>query len=135
MEKALLCCSGLHVPPSGRVKECKSCFFGPAGGGGGHVVRWEQSLDLLAVAQVMLFIFRRLLMSGSASAPGPGGLTCSPKCPAQKPLRDVPGLVVLTHSALLYYFSCGPRCRPLTLSQSVSLAHSLVSFLFPSSPT
>lgn len=33
-------------------------------------MRWEQFLDLLTVAEVMLFIFGRLLMSGSASAPG-----------------------------------------------------------------
>lgn len=86
-------------------------------------MRWEQFLDLLTVAEVMLFIFGRLLMSGSASAAArPGDLTCTPKCPAWKNLRDVPGLVVLTHSALLYNFSCGTRRRPLTLSQSVSLA-------------
>lgn len=59
-----------------------------------------------------------------------GDLTCTLKCPAWKTLRDVPGLVVLTHSALLYNFSCGPQCRPLTLSQSVSLALSSVSLLF-----
>jgi len=34
----------------------------------GHV-QWEQFLDLLTVAEVMLFIFGRLLMSGSAWAP------------------------------------------------------------------
>lgn len=68
---------------------------------------------------------RKCLGSGA-----PGDLTCTPKCPAWKNLRDVPGLVVLTHSALLYNFSCGTRCRPLTLSQSVSLAPSPVSFLF-----
>lgn len=39
----------------------------------GHV-RWEQFLDLLTVAEVMLFIFGRLLMSGSASAPGCPGI-------------------------------------------------------------
>lgn len=61
----------------------------------------------------------------------PGDLTCTLKCPAWKNRRDVPGLLVLTHSALLYNFSCGTRCRPLTLSRSVSLAPSPVSFLFP----
>lgn len=74
---------------------------------------------------------RKCLGSGA-----PGDLTCTPKCPAlekkrkKKNLRDVPGLVVLTHSALLYNSSCGIRCRPLTLSQSVSLAPSPASFLF-----
>lgn len=36
-------------------------------------MQWEQFLDLLTVAEVMLFIFGRLLMSGSASAPGRPG--------------------------------------------------------------
>lgn len=74
-------------------------------------------------------------MSGSARAGGAlWDLTCTPKCPAWKNLRDVPGLAVLALPALLYNFSGGTRCRPLTLSQSVSLAHSPVSFLFPFYP-
>lgn len=152
MEKGLLCCcTGLCVPPSGRVKKCKSYLFQrpewtderreTSLGGRGEVtwckgkeghVQWEQFLDLLTVAEVMLFIFGRLLMSGSASAPGRPGTWHALRSvrPGKKTLQDVPGLVVLTHSALLYNFSCGTLCRPLTLSQSVSLAPSPVSFLF-----
>lgn len=107
---------------------------GPAGGGGtrrtgrGHMmwgreghVQWEQFPDLLTVVEVMLFIFGRLLMSGRASASAALGPDMHSECPAWKNLRDVPGLVVLTHSALLYNSSCGTWCLPLTLSQSVSL--------------
>ncbi len=36
-------------------------------------MRREQFLDLLTVARLMLFIFERLLMSGSALAPGRPG--------------------------------------------------------------
>lgn len=50
-----------------------------------------------------LFIFGRLLVSGSAMALGPPwDLTCTL---ARKNLGDVPGLVVLTHSALLWILS------------------------------
>lgn len=50
-----------------------------------------------------LFVFGRLLVSGSAMALGPPrDLTCTL---ARKNLRDVPGLVVLTHSALLWNLS------------------------------
>lgn len=38
--------------------------------------RWEQFPDLLTVAEVMLLVSGRLLVSGSASAPG--DLTCTP---------------------------------------------------------
>lgn len=85
-------------------------------------MQWEQFLDLLTVVEVMLFIFGRLLMSGSASAQGVRGPDMHSKCPAWKNLRDVPGLAVLTHSALLYNSSCGTQCLPLTLSQSVSFS-------------
>lgn len=100
----------------------------------------EQFLDLLTVAEVMLFIFGRLLMSGSASAPGaPGDLTCTPKCPApgkkrkkeKKTCEMSPDRWCSLTQALLYNFSCGTRRRPLTLSQSVSFAPSPVSFLLP----
>lgn len=54
-------------------------------------VQWEQFLDLLTAAEVMLFIFGRLLMSEEAGLRGraaPGDLTCTPKCPAwKKPAR------------------------------------------------
>lgn len=88
----------------------------------------------------MLFIFGRLLMSGSASAPGaPGDLTCTPKCPApgkkrkkeKKTCEMSPDRWCSLTQALLYNFSCGTRRRPLTLSQSVSFAPSPVSFLLP----
>lgn len=65
----------------------------------------------------------------------PGDLPCSPKCPAWKSQRDVPGLVVLTHSALLYNFSCGPQRQPLTLSQPASSARSPVSLSFKLIPS
>lgn len=97
----------------------------------GHV-RWEQFLDLLTVVKVMLFS-GRLLLSGSASALGcPGTWYALKKKKKQTPqnLRDVPGPVELTHSALLYNLSCGTWCRPLTPSRSVSLAPFRVSFLF-----
>lgn len=147
MEKGLLCCAGLRVPPSGRVKKCKSRPFSRGRsersetsldgrgevtwckGKEGHA-RWEQFLDILTVAEVMLFISGRLLVSGSASAPGRPGTWHALRHRKKKNLRDVPGLVVLTHSALLYNLSCGTRCRPLTLSRSVSLAPFRVSFLF-----
>lgn len=65
MEKSLLCCTALPVPPSGRVKKCKSCLFerpewtgkkkeenisGWMGWGGSHDadrVQWEQFPNLL----------------------------------------------------------------------------------------
>lgn len=95
----------------------------------------EQFLDLLTVAEVMLFIFGRLLMSGSASAPGaPGDLTCTPKCPApgkKENLRDVPGLVVLTHSSFTLQFLLWDPA-PTTHSFSVRLLRSLPCLLSPS---
>lgn len=67
----------------------------------------EQFLDLLTVAEVMLFIFGRLLMSGSASAPGaPGDLTCTPKCPAPGKKKRKPARCPRTggaHSLKLYF--------------------------------
>lgn len=68
----------------------------------------------------MLFIFGRLLVSGSAVALGPPrDLTCTP---ARKNLRDVTGLVVLTHSASLLFFIHPlfsiPNLFPLYLSTS-----------------
>lgn len=98
-------------------------------------MQWEQFLDLLTVAEVMLFIFGRLLMSGSASAPGaPGDLTCTPKCPApgkKENLRDVPGLVVLTHSSFTLQFLLWDPA-PTTHSFSVRLLRSLPCLLSPS---
>lgn len=96
----------------------------------GHA-RWEQFLDLLTVVEVMLFVSGRLLVSGSASALGcPGTCHALKKKKKTQNLRDVPGLVVLTHSALLYNLSSGTWRRPLTPSRSVSLAPFRVSFLF-----
>lgn len=70
-------------------------------------------------------------MPGLRSARGPDMHSLSLILPPGKNLRDVPGLPVLTHSALLYNFSCG---TPLTPSQSVSSAPSPASFLFPFYP-
>lgn len=51
-------------------------------------MQWEQFLDLLTVEEVMLFIFGRLLVSGSAPAPGARGPDMHSKCPVwKKPTR------------------------------------------------
>jgi len=67
-------------------------------------VQWEQFLDLLTVAEVMLFVFGRLLMSGSASAVEPlegpaihSKVSSLGRGKKQKNLCDVPRLVVLAH--------------------------------------
>lgn len=72
----------------------------------------------------MLFVFGRLFVSGSAMALGPPrDLTCTL---ARKNLRDVPGLVVLTHSALLWNLSLLWDSVPKT-SYSIS---SIFMFLY-----
>lgn len=88
----------------------------------------EQFLDLLTVAEVMLFIFGRLLMSGSASAPGaPGDLTCTPKCPAPGKKKRKPARCPRTggaHSLKLYFTISlvGPGAdHSLFLNPSLSL--------------
>lgn len=55
---------------------------------------------------MMLFIFGRLLVSGSAMALGqPRDLTCTP---ARKNLRDVPGLVALSFTLVFLLWDLVP---------------------------
>lgn len=84
-----------------------------------------RSLDLLTAAEVMPFILRRLLVSGSAAAAGARGPDMHSEVSSlEKNLRDVPGPVELTHSALLYNAD-----RSLSLSPSPQLPPSSPSFV------
>lgn len=101
-------------------------------------MRWEQFLDLLTVAEVMLFIFGRLLMSGSASAPGGArgpdmhsevsgaGKKNQKKKPARCPRTGGAHSLSFTLQFLLW------DSVPTTHSSSIRLLSSLPCLLSPS---
>lgn len=97
----------------------------------GHV-RWEQFLDLLTVAGVMLFIFGRLLVSGSASAlEASGGTRCALR--SVRAGRKKNKKIKTTHTCKM---SLERRCSHTQLHFTISLVgpgadHSLRLILTP----